>query len=61
MVRIGDTHIIKRSEGVGNGPGPRPIPREYHGYVVYINEAHRWYLVEADLGGGVKLREGFKF
>ena len=31
------------------------------GRIVYINRAHRWFLVEADLGDGVKVREGFKF
>lgn len=38
----------------------RELPLFYDGRIVYINAAHRWYLVEADIGGAV-IREGFKF
>lgn len=37
------------------------LPRLLPGRIVYINRAHRWFLVEADLGDGVKVRECFKF
>ena len=41
--------------------GHRELPRLIPGRIVYINRAHRWFLVEADLGDGVTVREGFKF
>lgn len=61
MPRIGDPHAILADIGAFAGPGKRELPRLIPGRIVYINRAHRWYLVEADLGGGVKVREGFKF
>ena len=61
MLEIGDPHIIKADVGGPFGPGGRELPRLLPGRVVYINRAHRWFLVEADLGDGVKVREGFKF
>ena len=47
--------------GAAIGPGHRELPRLLPGRIVYINRAHRWFLVEADLGDGIKVREGFKF
>ena len=32
-----------------------------HYRLMYINRAHRWFLVEASLGDGVTVGEGFKF
>ena len=65
MPRIGDTHAILAdigaAIGAAIGPGHRELPRLLPGRIVYINRAHRWFLVEADLGDGVKVREGFKF
>lgn len=61
MTRIGDTHAILADIGAAIGPGHRELPRLLPGRIVYINRAHRWFLVEADLGDGVKVREGFKF
>lgn len=61
MLEIGDPHVIKADVGGTVGPGGRELPRLLPGRVVYINRAHRWFLVEADLGDGVKVREGFKF
>lgn len=61
MPRIGDTHAILADIGAAIGPGHRELPRLLPGRIVYINRAHRWFLVEADLGDGVKVREGFKF
>lgn len=61
MPRIGDTHAILADIGAFAGPGKRELPRLIPGRIVYINRAHRWFLVEADLGDGVTVREGFKF
>ena len=61
MPRIGDTHAIRTDIGAAIGPGHRELPQLIPGRIVYINRAHRWFLVEADLGDGVKVREGFKF
>lgn len=61
MPRIGDPHAIQADIGAAIGPGHRELPRLLPGRIVYINRAHRWFLVEADLGDGVKVREGFKF
>lgn len=61
MPRIGDPHAILADIGVSIGPGHRELPRLLPGRIVHINRAHRWFLVEADLGDGVKGREGFKF
>ena len=61
MPRIGDPHAILADIGAAIGPGHRELPRLLPGRIVYINRAHRWFLVEADLGDGVKVSEGFKF
>ena len=61
MPRIGDTHAILADIGAAIGPGHREPPRLLPGRIVYINRAHRWFLVEADLGDGVTVREGYKF
>lgn len=60
-MNIGDPYTFRVSLG-GNylGPDGKPISRELHGRIVYINEAHRWFLVTADIGGAV-IREGFKY
>ena len=54
MPRIGDTHTIRADIGAFAGPGKRELPQLIPGRIVYINRAHRWFLVEADLGDGVK-------
>ena len=56
MPRIGDPHAILADIGAAIGPGHRELPRLLPGRIVYINRAHRWFLVEADLGDGVKVR-----
>lgn len=61
MPKIGEKHIIKADIGRGLGPGQKELPQKLSGRVTYINPAHRWYLVEADIGDGVVIREGFKF
>ena len=61
MPSIGEPHVIAADIGKVVGPDRRELPRILHGRITYINHAHRWYLVEADLGDGVKVREGFKF
>ena len=53
--------LILADIGAAIGPGHRELPRLLPGRIVYINRAHRWFLVEADLGNGVTVREGFKF
>ena len=61
MPRIGDPHAILADIGAAIGPGHRELPQLIPGRIVYINRAHRYFLVEAPLGGGVVLRECFKF
>lgn len=61
MPRIGDPHAILADIGAAIGLGHRELPRLLPGRIVYINRAHRWFLVEAPLGDGVTVREGFKF
>ena len=61
MPRIGDTHAIQADVGAAIGPGHRELPQLIPGRITYINRAHRWFLVEASLGDGVTVREGFKF
>ena len=56
MPRIGDTHAILADIGAAIGPGHRELPRLLPGRIVYINRAHRWFLVEASLGDGVTVR-----
>lgn len=56
---IGDKAVIPAQSG-GTMPGGREVPRYYTGRITYINHAHRWCMVEADIGGTV-LRECFKF
>lgn len=57
--RLGERAAIPAQEH-GKLSDGRELPPFYMGRIVYINEAHRWYLVTADIGGAV-LREGFKF
>ena len=59
MPRIGDPHAILADIGAAIGPGHRELPRLLPVRIVYINRAHRWFLVEADLGdeGRVVLRK----
>lgn len=57
--RLGERAAIPAQER-GKLSDGRELPSFYTGRITYINEAHRWYLVEADLGG-VTLREGFHF
>ena len=45
MPRIGDTHAILADIGAAIGPGHRELPRLLPGRIVYINRAHRWFLV----------------
>lgn len=61
MQKIGEPRILKVDVGRMIGHSKLEIPTELPGRITYINHAHRWYLVEADLGDGVKVREGFKF
>lgn len=56
---LGETAVIPAQSG-GTMPGGREVPRFFYGRVTYINRAHRWYMVEADIGGAV-LHECFKF
>lgn len=41
--------------------GGHDIPRKVTGKIVYINRAHRWYLVEAHVHERYTIRQGFKF
>lgn len=41
--------------------GMRDWANEYVGRIIYINNKHRWFLVEYDIGSGLKLRTSFKF
>lgn len=42
-------------------PGKKdPPPRKVTGKVVYVNEPHRYYLVEAEVND-IKIKESFKF
>ena len=61
MPKLGEKHIIKSGISYGLGPGGKKLPQKLIGRVTYINPAHRWYLVEADIGDGVVIREGYKF
>lgn len=61
MPKIGDPHIIAADIGNAVGPGKAILTKLLPGRITYINEAHRWYLVEAPLGGGGTIRECFKF
>lgn len=61
MPRIGDPHTIDADIGSAVGPGHRELPRKLSGRITYIHHAHRYYLVEADIGDGVVIRECFKF
>lgn len=46
---------------VGKTKGPMPcIPRTVTGRIVYINEAHRYFTVEASVDWAT-IRESFKF
>ncbi|MBE5054763.1 hypothetical protein INF37_01925 [Pseudoflavonifractor sp. DSM 107456] len=46
---------------VGKTKGPMPcIPRMVTGRIVYINEAHRYFTVEASVDWAT-IRESFKF
>lgn len=59
LPRVGGSAVIC-AMAAGKTPGGKEIPRYYNGRIIYVNYAHRWYLVEADLDGTV-LRESFKF
>jgi len=61
MPRIGEPYVIAADVGAFAGPGGKPLPQLIPGRITYINRAHRWFLVEAPLGDGVTVREGFKF
>lgn len=61
-MNIGDPYTFRVNLG-GNylGLDGKPIARELHGRIAYINREHRYFLVTADVGGGVVIRECFKF
>ena len=62
--KIGDkyTFIPEAFIGEASGflPGRQAIPRRVTGTVTYINEAHRWFLVEYWVHG-FHLSESFKY
>lgn len=61
MPKIGDYQVIYADIGKAVGPGHRELPSVLPGRITYVNRAHRWYLVEAELEGFGTIREGFKF
>ena len=62
MLTVGQPYVFRTNIG-GNfkGPDGKPISATHNGRITYINRAHRFFLVEAPLGGGTVLRECFKF
>lgn len=61
MPRIGDRYAFRINLGGDwRGPDGQRIAAEHLGEIVYINRAHRWFLVRVDLDG-TELRECFKF
>lgn len=64
MVQVGDKvrFVPSRGADTDDGTGRRVSARSVTGKVYYVNEAHRHFGVEAEVGRfGHKLRESFKF
>lgn len=61
-MNIGDAYswIPAAFEGASGITGLKTMKTTVHGRVVYINETHRYFTVEAACNG-YKLRESFKF
>lgn len=63
-IQLGATYTFVPSAFIGEGsgvlPGQKAAPRKVSGRITYINWAHRYFTVTAEVNGS-DLRESFKF